>query len=132
MQYLRSARHRAHKEPILNFAQSPDSPGAATTADLFGAVTLAWVLVVGAICLAVAAYAGVLKPVTDQPGQWFSRSGALITVLAIFAEQVVSRMLSRMHNGIQPKVRWLIVPRAFAFVLIIVGTVVWGYGDLLF
>ncbi|MGY2184704.1 hypothetical protein [Pseudomonas sp. SDO5591_S426] len=116
----------------MNFAPSSNSPGAATTADFFRRVALAWLLVVGAICLAVAAYAGFLKPETDQPGQWFSRSGALITVLAIFAEQVVSRMLSRMHNGIQPKVRWLVAPRAVAFALIIAGTVVWGYGDLMY
>ncbi|CAI8763310.1 hypothetical protein EMIT043CA1_160086 [Pseudomonas brassicacearum] len=89
-------------------------------------------MVLTAISIASTAYAGLLNPVPDEPSPCFARSGALITVLAIFAEQTVSKMIARMHSGIQLHVRWLVYPRRCAFVLIILGTIVWGYGDLLF
>ncbi|WP_155274245.1 hypothetical protein [Pseudomonas chlororaphis] len=122
----------SRKEMSLNFGISPGSPGAASVSEFFRQVAYAWLLLIAATVVAVAAYSGLLNPRPAEPGPWFSRSGALITVLAIFAEQVISKMLARMHNGIQPKVRWLVYPRYFAFLLIIFGTVVWGYGDLLF
>ncbi|WP_224795597.1 hypothetical protein, partial [Pseudomonas fluorescens] len=120
------------KEINLNFGISANSPDAATRLEFFRQVFYAWLLVVTALGIAAAAYFGLFNPRPNEPGAWFSRSGALVTVLAIFAEQIVSRMLGRMHNGIQPKVRWLVYPRACAFALIILGTIVWGYGDLLF
>lgn len=116
----------------MSFGQSPNSPGAATTFELFRKVACAWGLLIVAIVVAVAAYMGALNPRPEQPGEWFSRSGALLTVLAIFAELVIAKMFSRMHAGIQPKVRWLVYPRSLAFILIIIGTFVWGYGDLLY
>lgn len=116
----------------LNFGTSPNSSGAATRYELFRQVGYSWLLVLTAIGIASAAYVGLLNPVPSEPGPWFARSGALVTVLAIFAEQTVSKMLARMHNGIQLHVRWLVYPRRCAFVLIILGTIVWGYGDLLF
>ena len=120
------------KEQNLNFGISPNSPGAATRPEFIRRVAYSWLLLISALVVAAAAYTGLFNPRPDEPGAWFSRSGALITILAIFAEQIISKMFARMHNGIQPKVRWPIYPRACAFALIILGTIVWGYGDLLF
>lgn len=116
----------------MSFGSSPTAPGAATTYGLFRAVASAWGLLSAAIIVAVAAYIGALNPRIEQPGEWFARSGALVTVLAIFAELVIAKMFARMHVGIQPKVRWLVYPRSIAFIVIVIGTFVWGYGDLLY
>lgn len=85
-----------------------------------------------ALGIALAAYLGVFKPASEHPGAWFSRSGALITVLSIYAERVLANLIPGLNNAVMKHVRWISAPRQISFWIIVLGTIVWGYGDLLF
>ncbi|MGH8423862.1 MAG: hypothetical protein ACRER3_16160, partial [Pseudomonas fluorescens] len=73
---------------------------------------------------------------------WFQRSGAITTVFSMFAAAAIKVLVSRLHvpgtwgddDGCavleQFKVR-LDMANKMSFALIVLGTVVWGYGDVI-
>jgi ABC-type glycerol-3-phosphate transport system permease component len=83
---------------------------------------------------------GRFRPQAEPFGQWFARSGAVMTVFAVYAQFKAasiatmiqgrrygeSRAFYRKYNSCQAIVAVL------SLVLAVIGTIVWGYGDLLF
>ncbi|WP_394224455.1 hypothetical protein [Alteromonas gracilis] len=90
------------------------------------------------IACGVLALTGLLKPSTEELGVWFQRSGSLIVLFAVLGEYYVSKMASTLrpagHVGITkmeetlPKTVGLF--HLIALFLAIIGTFIWGYGDL--
>jgi hypothetical protein len=83
---------------------------------------------------------GIFRPEDEPLGQWFQRSGAVMTVLAAFAQFKASGIATMIaggtfaetweafhkYNRLQTLAAWL------SLVLIVIGTLIWAYGDLLF
>lgn len=77
----------------------------------------------------------------DKPEAFFARSGAVVVILAIYVEFQLSKESHKMlHNNFFAKANGLktipilpirhIVLSWCAHTLVVVGTLVWGYGDL--
>ncbi len=66
---------------------------------------------------------------SDKP-DWFNRSGSIMVLFGAWLESIQIRPDMRLGgNGIiiiKSKIDYL------AFALIILGTIIWGYGDLIF
>ena len=56
---------------------------------------------------------------------WFQRSGALLSLAGLEAQHV--KLMSSPDAGMQGTVGW---PDVLGMTLIVVGTVIWGFGDL--
>lgn len=129
---LRVTKQGLEGETMINFGPDLGSEGAATKREFWWKVVLGWSLLLVGVGVSIVAYIGVFRPPTQDPGTWFSRSGAVVTVLAIYSERVLASLVPRMNRDVQPLVRWMFFPRQVSFTLIIFATVVWGYGDLLY
>jgi hypothetical protein len=76
----------------------------------------------------------------DTPGQWFERRGAVMTAFAVFAQFKAGSIATMIAGGTfgesweayHKYKRLQAVAAGLSLVLVVVGTVVWGYGDLLF
>jgi hypothetical protein len=76
----------------------------------------------------------------DTPGQWFERSGAVMTVFAVFAQFKAGSIATMIAGGTFAESweayhkykRYQAAVAVLSLVLVGIGTVVWGYGDLLF
>jgi hypothetical protein len=83
---------------------------------------------------------GMFRPQAEPPGQWFERSGAVMTVFAVFAQFKANSIAAMIAGGTfgeswelyHKYKRHQAVAAALSLVLVVLGTVVWGYGDLLF
>jgi hypothetical protein len=114
-----------------------------TDKDLQRSMNFAWWLIAFAI---LAPILSLLAPHPNFPdvdlGGWFSRSGAITTVFALLAEAVLVRAkLSITPPGFGWKglneQRQKFIPKfdktdVVIILLVIVGTLVWAYGDLPF
>jgi hypothetical protein len=77
---------------------------------------------------------------TDTLGQWFERSGAVMTVFAVFAQfkaggiatMIVGGTFGESWEAYHKYKHHQAVAAVLSLVLVVIGTVVWGYGDLLF
>jgi hypothetical protein len=83
---------------------------------------------------------GIFRPEDEPLGQWFQRSGAVMAALAVFAQFKVSGIAIMIaggtfaetweayhkYNRLQALAAWL------SLILIVIGTLIWAYGDLLF
>jgi hypothetical protein len=84
---------------------------------------------------------GFFKPSYETLGVWFQRSGAITVVFAIFTEMNANKMQVVLgSSGMVGKTfqatydKYLKQVKAYnyiSFFLVIFGTVIWGYGDLL-
>jgi hypothetical protein len=80
------------------------------------------------------------KPVAETPNLWFQRSGALMTAFSVFSQVTASNLYNMIQGGAFAEswglfYRYKNSQRAvniISTVLIIVGTLIWGYGDILF
>jgi hypothetical protein len=78
---------------------------------------------------------------------WFQRSGAILCMLSISAEFKLSRIdprnfkrsphefhkyLESLDYGLPTETKYEKVIKSFTHISLLVGTIVWGYGDLLF
>ena len=76
----------------------------------------------------------------DTPGLWFDRSGAMMTVFAIFAQFRVGELSTIIAGGTfaeswdlyRKYTGWRTALWRASTALAVVGTLIWGYGDLLF
>ena len=93
-----------------------------------------------AVILPLFSALGYFKPQAEPLGQWFARSGAAMTVIAVFA-QFKAASIATMIQGSTFGESWAFYHKykrrqAFAtrlsLVLVILGAMVWGYRDLLF
>lgn len=80
-------------------------------------------------------------PKNETAASWFQRSGSLVVILAAYAEYI----LFKTYDYISPSEAAYAVPfdvpswykhfynvvSGVALTLLVVGTVIWGYGDLL-
>ncbi|WP_105200418.1 hypothetical protein [Pseudoalteromonas sp. T1lg10] len=87
--------------------------------------------------LLVAAWQGWLMPLCDEPKVWFQRAGSIVTMLAVFGDLFVYRgsfgLASLSELNAEKELRSLIfISKSLVLVMPIVGTAVWGYGDLLY
>ncbi|MEX1215726.1 hypothetical protein [Saccharospirillum sp.] len=81
------------------------------------------------------------QPEGDSPGVWFQRSGSILVVFSVLADAILASLFTSLFPGSQTvvltdddavslKPLYTIVS-IFAVVFTVVGTVIWGYGDLL-
>jgi hypothetical protein len=81
-----------------------------------------------------------LKPEGESIYQWFSRSGAIMTIFALYAANLTNRLSTEInrdiieeelvnHDGTRMFKKRLWVTDALVLVLTVVGTIIWGYGD---
>jgi hypothetical protein len=83
---------------------------------------------------------GILAPEEETLGQWFQRSGAVMTVLAAFAQFKASGIATMIAGGTFAETweayhkysRFQTLAAWLSLILIVIGTVIWAYGDLLF
>lgn len=100
-----------------------------------------FIFAIAAICAPIAALVIPLRPEGITLDNWFSRSGAAMVVLALLAEANAfkifnifnpSGMVSIGFNEFHQKYwTWPARLNKAAFILIAIGTLIWGYGDLL-
>jgi hypothetical protein len=84
---------------------------------------------------------GILAPEDEALGLWFQRSGIVMTVFAVLAQFKAGSIATTMiaggtfaetweayhkYNRLQALAAWL------SLTLVVVGTLIWAYGDLLF
>ena len=83
------------------------------------------------------------KPESEYMGVWFQRSGSLIVVISLFIEikisflqkLAISQELPYLNFNIYLRREYekkLLIANYTTFLFIIIGTIIWGYGDLLF
>ena len=85
-------------------------------------------------------YFGFFKPESELLGNWFQRSGSVMVVFALFAEMrayemfdvlkpaaMVSNEFGYVHQKYKDQIKIFSI---FALILVAIGTVIWGYGDL--
>jgi hypothetical protein len=83
---------------------------------------------------------GIFRPQGEPLGQWFERSGAVMTVFAVFAQigaggiaaMIAGGTFAESWQAYHKYKRLQAIAAGLTLVLVVVGTVVWGYGDLLF
>ncbi|MBA4287441.1 MAG: hypothetical protein C0439_00430 [Pseudomonas sp.] len=83
-----------------------------------------------------------LKPINDSPAQWLERTGAITTIFGLLAINLIDEGIERMvpskklpnlgdvqvYDAFESSFSWI---KRFAFVLTIVGTLIWGYGTVI-
>lgn len=77
----------------------------------------------------------------DEPKLWFQRSGAVLVCLAVLIEFGFIKIVKMEHESrkiinehVDDQIYKIIyfVAHVFAFAIAIIGTLVWGYGDILY
>lgn len=96
---------------------------------------LSGALVFLAVLPPVFALLGMLKPEAETLASWFQRSGSLSVMLAVFAELMLFKLQKYpgVTGFIDVKDGWSLSYRVIAYAagfVGIVGTVIWGYGDI--
>jgi hypothetical protein len=97
------------------------------------------------LAMAVAAVLVSIGLEATVPGNWFSRSGSLMVLMALVAEYQLMRGRDQYHSAqlvslsrgeiaklgdLHPNRRHMLLERG-AHAFVILGTLIWGYGDLL-
>jgi hypothetical protein len=84
---------------------------------------------------------GIFRPEDEALGLWFQRSGIVMTVLAVLAHFKASGIATTMIAGGTFAETWEAFHKYSRFqtlgawlslILIVIGTLIWAYGDLLF
>jgi len=88
------------------------------------------------IIVMVLAYRNSLNYAQEPAHIWFQRSGSIITLLNALSEFILNRIY---YNTQMPGVqnhKWVqktyLIIRNTSFSLILAGTIIWGYGDLIY
>lgn len=86
-------------------------------------------------------YFGILKPGEESLASWFQRSGSITVMLALWVEFLLIRIQKYpvltgdlIVDEPEPEHRYIPLYTAILYVagfFAIVGTVIWGYGDLM-
>lgn len=85
----------------------------------------------------------VFKPVDEKLGTWFARSGALTTIYALLAVTLSQEFLKSLHrpgfladknslDTLNLYSKKFSVLDKISFLLTFFGTLIWGYGDMVF
>ena len=102
---------------------------------------LGLIFVVLAIAAPLIALTDWLKPMDDPSAIWFQRSGAVTTVFSLLTGAVISSILNRLLPRGMTDLNIEVIRGRFqirfdyiewaSLLATIVGTVIWGYGDLI-
>jgi len=103
---------------------------------LLKSVTSLFLLVFGCIVL-FAAWFNFLLPYCDAASIWFQRSGSIIVLISVFSEVLALKAFVGFPEIGEVDARnkykkLLSSTKILAPFLAIVGTVIWGYGDLIY
>jgi hypothetical protein len=100
------------------------------------------VLALVAVAIPIFALLVPVRPREESLGEWFQRSGSVMTVLCLFLDLKVFSIYGRLFPsgyvdvGFEEfKKKYLPIYRSLTILLLIltaIGTVIWGYGDLFF
>lgn len=107
-------------------------------------IWLCGLLLIPALAAPIFAYYGFLMPDSELQGVWFQRSGSIAVIIAIFSELLLAKLNS--YPGLQSSLKdignygdpiWF---HLFFYKLVyftagliaVIGTIIWGYGDLLY
>jgi hypothetical protein len=103
-------------------------------------VRISWLLG-GALALIVLPLAVPYRPHSDSIGAWWDRFGALVTVVALYSQIQVNKLGNlvvpggmaslQLMNAMRPYGMKHSFLNATSFVAIVLGTLIWGFGDLL-
>jgi hypothetical protein len=75
-----------------------------------------------------------IRPSAETAASWFQRSGALTTILAVLAQVKAGAAPApplAVSSDAHRWAWWQGVALWLSLILVVVGTVIWGYGDLL-
>lgn len=102
------------------------------------------VFLLAAISFPIFAWFGILS-LDDNNGDWFQRSGSLVVLCAAIIEYILFRINisatpasgDKTASGSDRKtsamyLRYILALKYITAVVAIVGTIIWGYGDLIF
>ena len=98
------------------------------------------------LCLLVicGGWNGLLKPEIDPAYLWFQRSGSIVVFLSLYLDFNISKEKTRMNNqfpnshegdfveNFEKHLPVFIILHIACLTTAVIGTVIWGYGDLLF
>jgi hypothetical protein len=92
---------------------------------------------ISVVCALLAAF-GILKPANEPLDIWFQRSGSLVVLFAAIGEYYVSIMRATLRpagyvgiTAMENELSFTVKCYHFAaLALVIIGTIIWGYGDL--
>jgi hypothetical protein len=105
------------------------------------AIQQVFILCLCAVITPIFSLMGIFRPEEEPLGQWFQRAGIVMTVFAVLAHFKAAGIAATMiaggtfaetweayhkYNRLQTRAAWL------SLVLIVIGTLIWAYGDLLF
>ncbi|WP_067048212.1 hypothetical protein [Moritella sp. JT01] len=96
-----------------------------------------WVSLFASLLILWAGYRGFLMPEIDKPAIWFQRSGSVVILITVFAELFVIKRLRSISDGQEITARakfknYISITNIFDIAMSLIGTVVWGYGDLIY
>lgn len=103
----------------------------------------AWLMLAVAVASPIAAALGFMRPEGEGLSAWLQRSGAITTVLSLLALETLAFANSRIippKGGYGDVHKLALAPiyepeiealRVAAIIFTILGTLLWGYGDLL-
>ena len=104
-------------------------------------VSVSIILIIVALVIPFQASMGFMKPDIETINIWFQRSGSITVLLSLVAEYVISRLhgiirpagfTSKETENIRKKLENpLMVLRYIGGGTAVLGTIIWGYGDLL-
>lgn len=101
-------------------------------------LTIIFILLVFSLIFIMTSMMGFLKPSNELAEVWFQRSGSIAVALAIFAEvglvsfSIKQNKLLTEGLFIQELQPWIDRGELLAKTMLVVGTLVWGYGDLIY
>jgi hypothetical protein len=84
---------------------------------------------------------GIFRPEDEPLGQWFQRSGAVMIAFAVLAQFKAAGIATTMIAGgtfaetweaYHKYGRFQVLAAWLSLVLVVIGTLIWAYGDLLF
>lgn len=98
-------------------------------------LSLSGCLIFLAVLPPILAFFGYFRPDSETFGSWFQRSGALTVILAVIAELLLVKLQKYpgLTGLLEAKDRWSNFYKAITYsaaFLAVIGTVIWGYGDL--
>ena len=112
----------------------------ATSSKIKRHLTISSILLIPAIMYPYIAWYSVFMPDGENSGVWFQRSGSVTVVLAVSIEFFLLRVESNINPTndtpsqvweLGEKYRfWFNAAQVSAITMAVIGTIIWGYGDI--
>ncbi|MCG7568533.1 hypothetical protein MHM89_01205 [Pseudoalteromonas sp. CNC9-20] len=92
---------------------------------------------IASLVVLTGAYCGLIKPDTEPTSIWFQRAGSLVTLMAIACDLFLYRSPQGFAdlgeiNSLKNNGSLIILSRVIVVIMPVIGTLVWGYGDLIY